>query len=360
MANVGSGSETGPGPARRLVPAPAGRTRPGRGPTIEDVAAAAGVSRGTVSRALNGGRLVSPEAAAAVRKAVKQTGYVVNHNARSLVTRRSNAVAFVLSESHDLLFEDPNFGVLLRVATESLAAAQMTLFLTLNGGGDARDRLLNYIRGGYLDGVLLVSTHGDDPLFRLLETSGVPTVVCGRPIGHESALSYVQADDRGGAELAVAHLVDRGHRQIAIIPGPLDTAGAMDRLAGYQRVLGSRARPELAEEASAYSHRAGEEAMARLLARVPGLDAVFAASDLLAAGAISALHRAGRRVPDDVAVAGFDDSRLALTTDPPLTTVRQSVDQLAEEMVHLLLRVIDGAAPRAVQLPTRLIVRASA
>jgi DNA-binding LacI/PurR family transcriptional regulator len=309
---------------------------------------------------LNGGRLVSPAAAAAVAKAVKETGYVVNHNARSLVTRRSNAVAFILSESHDLLFEDPNFSVLLRVATETLAAAQMTLFLTLNGGSDARDRLLNYIRGGYLDGVLLVSTHGDDPLFRLLEQNGVPTVVCGRPLGHESSLSYVNADDQGGAQLVTQHLADRGYQQIAVISGPLDTAGAMDRLAGYRQVLGPRVRPELVEEASAYSHRDGEDAMARLLARVPTVDAVFAASDLLAAGAMATLRREGRRVPDDVAVAGFDDSRLAVTTDPPLTTVHQSFDQLGQEMVQLLLRVIDGAAPQTVQLPTRLMIRESA
>lgn len=331
-----------------------------RGPTIEDVAVAAGVSRGTVSRVLNGGRLVSPEASAAVRRAVEQTGYVVNHNARSLVTRRSNAVAFILSESHDLLFEDPNFSVLLRVATETLAAAQMTLFLTLNGGSDARDRLLNYVRGGYLDGVLLVSTHGDDPLFHLLKQNGVPTVVCGRPLGHENSLSYVHADDQGGSQLATQYLIERGYEQIAVISGPLDTAGAMDRLAGYRQVLGPRGRPDLIEEAPAYSHRAGEQAMARLLARVPTVDAVFAASDLLAAGAISTLRQQGRRVPDDVAVAGFDDSRLAVTSDPPLTTVHQSFEQLGEEMVHLLTRVIDGAPPRAVQVPTRLIVRESA
>ncbi|HEY2278718.1 MAG TPA: LacI family DNA-binding transcriptional regulator [Streptosporangiaceae bacterium] len=331
-----------------------------RGPTIEDVAVAAGVSRGTVSRVLNGGRLVSPQAAAAVREAVQQTGYVVNHSARSLVTRRSNAVAFILSESHDLLFEDPNFSVLLRVATEALAAQQMTLFLTLNGGSDARDRLLNYVRGGYLDGVLLVSTHGDDPLFQLLKQNGVPTVVCGRPLGHENSLSYVSADDQDGARLVTQHLADRGYHQIAMITGPLDTSGAIDRRAGYREVLGSGARDELIEEAHAYSHRAGEEAMSRLLARAPAVDAVFAASDLLATGAIAALRRAGRRVPGDVAVAGFDDSRLAVTTDPPLTTVHQSFERLGEEMVRLLLRVISGARPQAVLLPTSLVIRESA
>jgi DNA-binding LacI/PurR family transcriptional regulator len=130
---------------------------------------------------------------------LKKTGYVVNHSARSLVTKQSNAVAFVLSEPHDLLFEDPNFSVLLRVATEALARERMTLFLTLNGGNDARDRILTYIRGGYVDGVLLISTHGNDPLFGRLEKARIPAVVCGRPLGHEHSFSYVAADDRGGA-----------------------------------------------------------------------------------------------------------------------------------------------------------------
>jgi DNA-binding LacI/PurR family transcriptional regulator len=331
-----------------------------RRPTIDDVAAAAGVSRGTVSRVLNGGRWVSPEASAAVQKAMKKTGYVVNHSARSLVTKQSNAVAFVLSEPHDLLFEDPNFSVLLRVATEALARERMTLLLTLNGGSEARDRLLSYISGDYVDGVLLISTHGNDPLFGRLEEARIPTVVCGRPLGHEHSLAYVASDDRGGARLMTQHLVDRGHRKIAMISGPRDTSGGADRVAGFRDVLGRRVRERLIVEASAYSHRSGEEAMARLLQHAPDLDAVFAASDLLAAGALSTLRRLGRRVPDDVAVGGFDDSRIARTADPPLTTVRQSFEQLAEEMVQLLMRLIRGAEPSAVQLPARLVIRESA
>lgn len=354
----------GPGAAEAVPPHPksrsAARQAPRRGPTIDDVAAAAGVSRGTVSRVLNGGRWVSPAASAAVHKAMRKTGYVVNHSARSLVTRRSNAVAFVLSEPHDLLFEDPNFSLLLRRVTEALAREQMTLFLTLNGGGDARDRILTYIRGGYVDGVLLVSTHGDDPLFGQLAQAQVPAVVCGRPLGHENALSYVVADDRGGARLMTQHLLDRGYRKIGMISGPLDTSGGMDRVAGYRDVLGKRVREQLIVEAPMYSHHAGEEAMAKLLKRAPDIEAVFVASDLLAAGAIGTLRRLGRRVPNDVAVGGFDDSRIALTTEPPLTTVHQSFEQLAQEMVQLLLRIIRGAEPCAVQLPTRLVVRKSA
>jgi DNA-binding LacI/PurR family transcriptional regulator len=330
-----------------------------RNPTIDDVAAAAGVSRGTVSRVLNGGHWVSPASEAAVLKAMRNTGYVVNHSARSLVTRQSNAVAFVLSEPHDLLFEDPNFSVLLRFATTALARENMTLLLTVNGDGAARDRILSYVRGGYVDGVLLVSTHGDDPLFGQLTQARIPLVVCGRPLGHDD-LAYVVPDSRGGARMMTEYLVDRGYQKIAMISGPRDTSGGVDRVAGYRDVLGKRVRERLIVEAPVYSHKAGEEAMATLLQRAPDIDAVFVASDLLAAGALVTLKRLGRRVPEDVAVGGFDDSRIAATTDPPLTTIHQSFEQLAEEMVHLLLRLIRGAEPRAVQLPTRLVVRQSA
>ena len=348
--------ESGPHPKSRSSARRATRRRP----TIDDVAAAAGVSRGTVSRVLNGGHWVSPTAEAAVLKAMRKTGYVVNHSARSLVTQQSNAVAFVLSEPHDLLFEDPNFSVLLRFATAALARENMTLLLTLNGNGAARDRILSYVRGGYVDGVMLVSTHGDDPLFGQLTQARIPAVVCGRPLGHDDQLAYVAPDSRGGARLMTQYLVDRGYQKIAMISGPRDTSGGVDRIAGYRDVLGKRVRERLIVATPVYSHRAGEEAMATLLQRAPDLDAVFVASDLLAAGALVTLRRLGRRVPEDVAVGGFDDSRIAATTDPPLTTIHQPFEQLAEEMVHLLLRLIHGAEPRAVQLPTRLVVRQSA
>jgi DNA-binding LacI/PurR family transcriptional regulator len=359
MKDVAGESDTGDSPASHLKSRSSDRRATRRAATIDDVAAAAGVSRGTVSRVLNGGRWVSPASEAAVVKAMRKTGYVVNHSARSLATRRSNAVAFVLSEPHDLLFEDPNFSVLLRFATTALARENMTLLLTLDGDNAARDRILSYVRGGYVDGVLLVSTHGDDPLFEQLAQARIPVVVSGRPLGHEN-LAYVVVDSRGGARQMTQYLVDRGYQKVAMISGPQDTSGGIDRVAGYRDVLGKRIRERLIVEAPVYSHQAGEEAMARLLQRVPDIDAVFVASDLLAAGAIVTLKRLGRRVPEDVAVGGFDDSRIAATTDPPLTTVRQPFEQLADEMVHLLLRLINGAEPRAVQLPARLVVRESA
>ncbi len=331
-----------------------------RGPTIDDVAASAGVSRGTVSRVLNGGHYVSAAATAAVQRAMLETGYVVNTSARSLVTRRADAVAFVLSEPQDLLFEDPNFNVLLRACTQQLAERDVSLVLMIAGNADQRARLLRYTRGGHVDGVLLVSTHSGDPIVGELAASAVPTVACGRPLGHEAEIAYVAADDREGARQLTRHLVGLGRRRIATVTGPLDTPGGLHRLEGFTEVLGRRATRDLIVSADDYTVGSGEKAMEELLGRGVRPDAVFVASDLLAAGALAALRRHGLSVPGDVAVGGFDDSRLARTVDPPLTTVRQPFEQIAERMCDLVVRAAQGETVESVVLPTELVVRESA
>jgi DNA-binding LacI/PurR family transcriptional regulator len=331
-----------------------------RGPTIDDVARVAGVSRGTVSRALNGGRYVSPRARAAVERAIQDSGYVANSSARSLVTRRSGAAAFVLSEPQELLFEDPNFSVLLRASTEALAGHGMSLVLMLAGGPDQRQRVLQYMRAGHVDGILLVSSHSGDPIVAELERGDLPAVACGQPLGHETSIPFVAADDREGARRMTRYLLDQGRRRVATLTGPLDTPGGQQRLAGYREVLGSGLDETLVESATDYSYHAGEAAMDRLLSRRPDLDAVFVASDLVASGAIATLRRAGRQIPADVAVGGFDDSRIATTTEPTLTTVRNPLEQVAAAMVDLLIRRIDGERPESRVLPVDLIRRDSA
>jgi DNA-binding LacI/PurR family transcriptional regulator len=330
------------------------RTRP----TINDVAAASGVSRGTVSRALNGGRDVSPAAMAAIRRAIKETGYVVNQHARSLVTQRSQSVAFILSEPQDRLFEDPNFNVLLHGCARALAEHDLTLVLTFAGTDEDRKRTARYITSGHVDGALLVSTHSGSPLIDELLASGVPVVACGKPLEHETDLAHVAADDRGGARLMTRYLRDRGRRRIAMITGPLDAPGGVERLAGYYDIVG-QVDDQLIVNGD-YTQAAGESAMARLLAQAPDLDAVFVASDLMAAGALTALRRAGRSVPGDVLVGGFDDSKIATTTQPPLTTIRQPYNRISHEMVRLLLALLAGESTAAVILPTELVVRDSA
>lgn len=325
---------------------------------MDDVAEVAGVSRGTVSRALNGGRNVSPPALSAINKAIRKTGYVINPHARSLATQRSMSVAFVLSEPQDRLFEDPNFHILLHGCTQVLADNDVALLLTLAGTAEERKRVGRFVTAGHVDGVLLVSAHSGNPLVDELLAQDVPVVACGRPLGHERDMSYVAADDRDGARQMVTYLRSRGYRRIGMITGPPDTPGGVDRLAGYRDVLGTA--PDSLVVPGDYTQADGEAAMARLLAQTSDVDAVFVASDLMAAGALAALRHAGRRVPEDVAVAGFDDSRIAAACHPPLTTIRQPLARISTEMARLLLRLVDGEENAAVILPTELVIRESA
>lgn len=335
-----------------------GRRRP---PTIHDVAREAGVSRGTVSRVLNGGHYVSPAAQEAVNAAIKKTGYVVNRHARSLITGRSDSVGFLLTEPQERFFEDPNFNVLLRACTQALAAHDIPLLLMLAGTEDERRRITRYITAGHVDGVLLVSSHSADPVAKELHEAGVPLVQCGKPMVPGSKVSYVAADDRDGARDMVRHLLSLGRRRIGVVTGPLDSPGGVDRLAGYKEVLAD-AGIEIDERlvtSGDYSRASGEAGAERLLAQAPDMDAVFVASDLMAQGVLAALERAGRRVPEDVSVGGFDDSAAALSARPQLTTIRQPYDRISAEMVRVLLAQIGGEDSAAVILPTELVKRDS-
>jgi DNA-binding LacI/PurR family transcriptional regulator len=358
-----------------VVPPSPGRKRP----TIRDVAREAGVSYATVSRVLNGRDWVSPSAIRSVQDAIARTGYTANPHARSLATGRSGSIAFLLTEPQHLLFEDPNFSVLLRGVAQALSDRSLTLILMIASTPDERTRTIAYVSGGHVDGVLLVSPHSGDPLLGQLVDAGVPIVACGRVLGYEQVISSVAADDRSGGRSAVEHLIAAGCTRIATITGPLDTAGGVDRLQGYHDALaahGLAAVPERVAHGD-WSRESGAAAMRALLeetaqpdsreplpdpaghARAPGLDAVFAASDAMAAGALRELRAAGLDVPDDVRVVGFDDSGLAATTEPPLTTVRHPLDRVAEEMVRLLTDVIAGRTPVSITVPTSLVLRES-
>ncbi|TFC02363.1 LacI family transcriptional regulator [Cryobacterium adonitolivorans] len=338
-----------------MTPPPAKRR-----PTIDDVAAAAGVSRGTVSRVLNGGHWVSPDSLASVNSAIKKTGYRVNPHARSLATSRANSVAFLLTESHDRLFEDPNFAVLMRGASKALSVHDISLVLIMAGNEDEQRRATEFITAGHVDGVLLVSSHSDRRgLISEIVAAGVPAIACGVPLGFERKMGYVAADDYAGARELVHHLAGLGRKRIATIAGPKDTSGGMRRFEGYADELGDDFDETLVARGD-YSRASGAQSMTELLERHPDLDAVFAANDVMAAGAIDVLLASGRRVPEDVAVGGFDDAPVATQTTPPLTTMHQPFERISEEMVRLLLRVIGGERPAAIVLPTDLVVRESA
>lgn len=211
-----------------------------------------------------------------------------------------------------------------------------------------------------MDGVLLVSSHGSRKgVIADIIAAGVPAIACGVPLGFEKKMGYVAADDYQGALELLEFLDNGGRKRIATITGPQDTSGGIRRLEAYRAHQGE-ALDEALVAPGDYSRESGARAMRELLARVPNVDAVFAANDLMALGALEVLHDAGRRVPEDVAVVGFDDISAASAATPALTTVRQPFDRISEEMVRLLLDVIAGKNHAAITIPTELVVRESA
>lgn len=334
----------------------------GRPPTIKTVAARAGVGRTTVSRVLNGSELVSADAKERVLRAIEELNYVPNSVARGLVTSRTEAVALVIPESESRLGSEPFFAALIRGVSGVLTETRTQLQLVLVRDQLERDQLTASIATRRVDGVLLVSVRAQERVAAMLEEMGLPTVLAGRR-GEDERLSHVTSDNIGGATAAVEHLLHGGRDRVATITGDLDMDVGRSRLAGWRRaheLAGRRAEESLVEPGD-FSEEGGRRAMRSLLERAPDLDAVFAASDLMAVGALAELRAAGRRVPEDVAVVGFEDSVLARHTNPPLTTVRQPVEEVGRTMARILLEEISegGAQRQQVTLPTELVVRDS-
>lgn len=331
-------------------------------PTLEVVAARAGVSRATASRALHGSTNVSPQTREAVLRAADEISYTVNLAARSLVTRRSDTIAFFVAESEDRMFHDPYFLGVLRGAQAEAAAAGLQLVFAVASTPTETAQFTRFVSGGHVDGVLLVSLHGDDQLAQELEARGVLTVLNGRPLADDRLYS-VDSDNPAGAQAATDLLLARGAQRIATITGPLDMSAGRDRLAGYRDALrqARRPHPRALVAQGDFSVEGGARAMSELLDRVPDVDAVFAASDLTALGAMRVLAERGIPVPDRVAVVGFDDVGEARLATPPLTTVRQPLGELGRTMTRVLLARIAGEdAPRRTVLPVELARRESA
>ncbi|TXJ85130.1 LacI family transcriptional regulator [Streptomyces lavendulae] len=344
------------------------RGRSGGRPTLEEVAARAGVGRGTVSRVINGSPRVSDATRAAVEAAVAELGYVPNTAARALAANRTDAIALVVPEPETRFFAEPYFSDMLRGVGAELADTEWQLLLIFAGNDRERRRLAEYLAAHRVDGVLLVSVHADDPLPELLSQLEIPAVVSG-PRSAAETLTSVDSDNYGGARAAVEHLLARGRTRIAHITGRLDVYGARRRVDGYRDALraAGHAADELLIESGDFTEEGGRKAMSALLARRPDLDAVFAGSDVMAAGARQVLRESGLRIPDDVALVGYDDSAIARHMDPPLTSVRQPIDHMGRAMIDLLLTEISAKRPsglsrgerRHAVLPTELVVRAS-
>lgn len=332
--------------------------------TLDAVAERAGVSRATVSRVVNDSPKVSTAVRAAVEEAIEVLGYVPNRAARSLVTKRADTIALVVSEPGERLFSDPFFAGIIRGISDELAHTDyMFVLLTAQGG---LERVARYVRSGRADGLILMSLHGDDPaLFAAVERGRIPTVVSGRPLGSHK-IPYVDADNRAGARSAVEYLITSGRKRICTIAGPQEMSAGVDRLDGYIDAMNllpaaMRRSTRKLTEFGDFTEDSGEDAMRALLRRVPDLDAVFVANDLMAAGALRVLKTSGRKIPHDVAVIGFDDSITARHTSPALSSVRQPVEEMGRQLALQLLAQLrnPGLRREPVILPTELVVRES-
>ena len=328
-------------------------------PTLEAVAARAGVSRATVSRVVNGSTKVTPEVVAVVTRAIADLNYVPNRAARSLASRRTQVIALVVPESTAKVFADPFFASIVQGVALSLADTEYTLNMVISSETNP-DKTRRYLMGGNVDGALVVSHHSGDHSYAQLGST-LPIVFGGRPVSASQHESYfVDVDNVAGSAGAAEHLIAQGRRNIALITGPQDMPAGLDRFTGWRDALQAHGLDTSLVEYGDFSPYSGMEAMRRLLATGRPIDGLFAANDQMAAGAYSAIHEAGLDIPGDIAVVGFDDDNFGLTATPPLTTVHQPSIGLGEAMAQVLVRRLAGEpVERVTLLPTELVVRQS-
>lgn len=325
--------------------------------TLDDLAALSGVSRATVSRVINGGP-VSTATRQRVMDVLETTGYRPNVAARTLASGRSGVIGAVLHVDPHLLFQDPYFAQLLQGISDFLAGQSVGMMLWLGNRSDA-ETLDHVLAMSFLDGVIVSASTLQDPVVDGLLASTLPTVLIGHRRADQTA-SYVDIDNVLAAETITTHLISLGRIRVGHITGMRGTVAGEDRLAGYQRAL---RRAGLSTEDFVvdgdFDRASGMSGAAELLDR--GVDAIFCGNDATAEGALDTIRARGLHVPDDVALAGFDDLDFAAHLDPPLTTVRQGVRLQGMEAGRAILQLAGDASrsPRRVLLPTELVIRQS-
>ncbi|MBN1439258.1 MAG: LacI family DNA-binding transcriptional regulator [Anaerolineales bacterium] len=327
---------------------------------IEEVAKLSGVSRSTVSRVINNDPHVKESTRARVLEVIRQVNFRPNAVARGLASGRTRIIGLIFPTAQSSLFTDPYYPGLVQGITAACNASDYSVMLWLASQEQERSKINQVASNSILDGVIIASYLIDDPILESLTKSKVPFLLIGRHPS-KSDLNYIDSDNMRGAREAVVYLLQLGRRRIATITGPKNMIAGIDRQEGYERAFRERGLtpdPELVVEGD-FTESGGYNAMMRLIPRTP--DAVFVASDAMALGALRALNEAGQRVPEDVALVGFDDLPSAAHLDPPLTTVRQNIQRMGQLAAETLIQIIaEGAAPpHRLVLPTELVIRAS-
>jgi LacI family transcriptional regulator len=330
--------------------------------TLEDIAKKTGVSRSTVSRVVNADPNVSEKVRKRVLKVIQETGYHPHAAARTLASQRSWMIGMVLPHSISYLFTDPYYPHLTKGIAQGCNQNNYTLALFLVDTKDDEEKIFPRVsRKGLLDGVLVQSGHhGDQKIIGDLVNAKMPLVVVGRPFRSDN-VSYIDIDNIKASFTAVNHLVQEGYQRIGTITGPENSTVGLDRKAGYLKALkegGKTIDNSLITEGD-FTEAGGYAAMMRLLPARP--DAVFAASDIMALGAMRAVREVGLHVPEDIAFVGFDDLPMATLADVQLTTVRQPVIQFGIRAVELLIdRIENGISPpQHVIMEAKLVIRES-
>jgi LacI family transcriptional regulator len=329
--------------------------------TLEDIARQAGVSRSTVSRVVNDDPNVKEDVRKHVQEVIISTGYHPHAAARSLASQRSWMIGLVLPRSVSNFFIDPYFPRLTQGIAQACNHYNYTLGLFLLETKDDEKRLLPRIsRKGLLDGILLQSAQMGDKLMDQLVMSDFPMVIAGRPF-KAHGLSYIDVDNINASCQAVRHLIRLGYQRIGTITGLMSSTAGIDRMEGYRKAILEKGW-EIDENliaAGDFSEESGFYALKQLLPARP--DAIFAASDTMAIGAMRAAREVGLRIPTDMAFVGFDDLPIASQAEVRLTTVRQPIIQFGVKAVEILIDVIEnGIKPsRRIIMDTELVIRDS-
>lgn len=327
--------------------------------TLEDIAKASGVSRSTVSRVINGDDNVKPETREKVMQIIHKTNFQPNLAARGLAAGRTNVLGLVIPAGVATIFSDPYFPLLIQGVSSACNAMQYTVMLWLAEPEYERRMISQILHNGLVDGVIVSSMLMDDPIVRSLYDSKMPFILVGRhPVLN---VNYLDADNFQGGLTAASHLIQIGRKRVGTITGPQNTIAGHDRYQGYVEALRQRnipLLPDLVAEGD-YSELGGYTCMKELLNHQ--MDAVFVASDAMAYGALRAIREANLRIPEDIAVVGFDDLPGSGRANPPLTSIRQPVHHMGSVVAETLVDIIHHPSnqPRHVILPTELVIRES-